>query len=53
MRDMPTLNLKTGNSGANLDDCQIKEPARHIPAYAEADKVWNTSEKLVGERFAV
>lgn len=45
------LSYPTDVSRAYLDDCQVKEPTQHIPVYADAEKVWTLSEKLVGESF--
>lgn len=42
-----------GVSGVYLDDCQVKEPAQHILVYADAEKIWTISEKLVGEHFQI
>jgi hypothetical protein len=43
----------TGISGAYPDDFQVKEPAQHIPVYADTEKVWFISEKLVGVHFDI
>jgi NAD(P)-dependent dehydrogenase (short-subunit alcohol dehydrogenase family) len=38
-------------SGAYLDDCQVKELPQHKGQEAYLDEVWTLSEKLVGEKF--
>ena len=40
-----------GDSGAYLDDCQIKVSKHHIAAEPYEDQVWKLSEQLVGEKF--
>ena len=37
--------------GMYLDDCLVKEPTSDVKVYADAEKVWTLSEKLVGQRF--
>jgi hypothetical protein len=38
-------------SGAYLDDCQVKKPAVLAGHGAFVDEVWELSERLVGEKF--
>jgi len=39
------------DSGAYLNDCQVKNSPLHAEAEAFEDHVWELSEKLVGEKF--
>jgi NAD(P)-dependent dehydrogenase (short-subunit alcohol dehydrogenase family) len=39
------------HTGSFLDDCQPTEPQEHVDAYSAAEKVWQISEEMVGERF--
>lgn len=44
----PDLEFETG---AYLDDCQVKTLSEHKDAEAYIDEVWTISEQLVGEQF--
>lgn len=39
------------NSGAYLNDCQVKNSPLHAEAEAFEDQIWELSERLVGEKF--
>ena len=45
-------NLK-GDSGAYLDDCQVGDATAFTMDSNNAKKLWELSEKLVGEKFQV
>ncbi|KAJ6569313.1 hypothetical protein B0H19DRAFT_1256957 [Mycena capillaripes] len=44
----PRLN---DNPGAYLEDCAVSSPAAHSSDPANADRLWNITEKIIGEPF--
>lgn len=45
--------LGVGDSGAYLDDCQASDPADFAKDMGNAKKLWELSEKLVGDKFDI
>jgi hypothetical protein len=45
--------MRTGFSGAHLDDCQIVADVGHAGDEVAAGKLWKLGEELVGQKFGV
>ena len=50
MSGLLTLDL-LAEAGVYLDDCQTRRPSKWASDATKAERLWNLSEDLVGEKF--